>query len=190
MGGHTFDGAGQIPVGAVPHLHANPSPALVGDCDVPVTYDTYPHMDMREVDAKWPPCWAACSAARPCAPWHASCWSCPLAQATDVNPMRPAPASGDRPGPSGRAAPRQHRGRLRVQRMDGAGMSVLIVHKAGQEATAASVMEATVAESPVTAVSPLRGATAMPTRLRAAPPVPSKGGPAGVYMTMECRDAR
>ncbi len=36
------------PIAAVLDLHANPSPELVAGCDIVLSYDTYPHVDMRE----------------------------------------------------------------------------------------------------------------------------------------------
>ena len=36
------------PIAAVLDLHANPSPELISSCDIVISYDTYPHVDMRE----------------------------------------------------------------------------------------------------------------------------------------------
>jgi len=37
----------EVPLAAVLDLHANPSPELVALCNVVISYDTYPHVDMR-----------------------------------------------------------------------------------------------------------------------------------------------
>lgn len=42
------DIVGDVPVGAVLDLHANPSAALAVNADVLVSYDTFPHVDMYE----------------------------------------------------------------------------------------------------------------------------------------------
>lgn len=39
---------GRVPTAAVVDLHANLAPAIVDGCDVLISYDTYPHIDMRE----------------------------------------------------------------------------------------------------------------------------------------------
>ena len=36
-----------VPIACVLDLHGNPTPELVSSCDVIVSYDTYPHVDMR-----------------------------------------------------------------------------------------------------------------------------------------------
>lgn len=142
------DAVGGIPAGAVLDLHANPSPELVSECDVLVSYDTYPHVDMRErgqevaallrrtLDGK-----ALRTMVR-----KIPLLVCPLAQATDANPMRRLQEAAKA---RARAA-----GLPRISIVGGfaysdvarAGMSVLIVHEPGQEATAAGVMDATVAD--------------------------------------------
>ena len=85
------DVVGAVPIACVLDLHANTSPELVDRCDVVISYDTYPHVDMRARGRE-----AASMLVRMISggerfetslakvPLLAS----PLAQATDEEPMR------------------------------------------------------------------------------------------------------
>ena len=85
------DVLGAVPIACVLDLHANTSPELVDRCDVVISYDTYPHVDMRARGRE-----AASMLVRMISggerfetslakvPLLAS----PLAQATDEEPMR------------------------------------------------------------------------------------------------------
>ena len=137
---------GDVPIAAVLDLHANPSPDLVGLCDVVISYDTYPHVDMRQRGRE-----AAAMLSRMIQhgerletslakiPLLAS----PLAQATDSEPMSGLQA---RACLRGKAA-----GLERVCVVGGfaysdvarAGMSVLAVHGPAARATARDVLSET-----------------------------------------------
>lgn len=142
------DAAGGLPIGAVLDLHANPSPELVGACDVLVSYDTYPHVDMRARGQEVATLLGRMLDGTPLRTMvrKIPLLVCPLAQATDTNPMRRLQEAA--------TARARIAGLPRISIVGGfaysdvarAGMSVLIVYQPGQEATAADVMDATVAD--------------------------------------------
>lgn len=142
------DAAGDVPVAAVLDLHANPSPELVSGCDALISYDTYPHVDMRERGQEAAALLEQMLRGRRLrtAAGKLPLLVCPLAQATDAEPMR---------GLQERAARRaREAGLVRVCIPAGfaysdvtrVGMSVLAVHDEGQEATARDVIAATLAD--------------------------------------------
>ncbi|GAA1738074.1 M81 family metallopeptidase [Luedemannella helvata] len=139
------DAAGPVPVAAVLDLHANPSPDLVAGTDVLISYDTYPHVDMRERGAEAAGLLGEILRGRQLrtAVGKLPLLVCPLAQATDAEPMR---ALQERATRRARAA-----GLARVCIPAGfaysdvtrAGVSVLAIHDAGQEAAARDVIAET-----------------------------------------------
>jgi microcystin degradation protein MlrC len=142
------DAVGELPVGAVLDLHANPSPELAAGCDVMVSYDTFPHIDMRERGSEVAGLLARTfeGASQRTMLRKLPLLVCPLAQATDADPMHQLQSAA-----AGRA---RAAGLSRISIVGGfaysdverAGMSVLVVHDADQEAAATSVMEETVAD--------------------------------------------
>jgi microcystin degradation protein MlrC len=97
------DVVGQVPIACVLDLHANTSPELVDQCNVVISYDTYPHVDMRARGRE-----AASMLARMIVGGErfetslakVPLLACPLAQATDRSrcvDCRPVHASGPRP---------------------------------------------------------------------------------------------
>ncbi|MER7003856.1 M81 family metallopeptidase [Dactylosporangium sp. NPDC000555] len=142
------DVVGEVPVAAVLDLHANPSPELVSGSDVLISYDTYPHVDMRERGREAAALLAQVLGGRRLrtAVGKVPMLVCPLAQATDAEPMR---SLQERAGRRGRAA-----GLARVcipagfaySDVDRAGISVLAVHDAGAEAAARDVIAETLAD--------------------------------------------
>ncbi len=140
--------AGNIPVGAVLDLHANPSPRLVADCDVLVSYDTYPHVDMRERGGEV----AALLRRSLDGPELRTkvrklpLLVCPLAQATGADPMRRLQRAAAERARAAGLARISVVGGFAYSDVDRAGMSVLAVHDAAHEAAAAAVLEETVAD--------------------------------------------
>ncbi len=137
-----------VPVAAVLDLHANPSPQLVQSCEVLVSYDTYPHVDMRERGREAAALLGDVLQGRRLrtAVGKLPLLVCPLAQATDAEPMRSLQK---------RAARRaREAGLVRVcipagfaySDVDRVGMSVLAIHDEGQEAAAQDVIAATLAD--------------------------------------------
>ncbi|MGC0144903.1 M81 family metallopeptidase [Pseudactinotalea sp. Z1732] len=140
--------AGEIPMAAVLDLHANPSPTLVDRADVLISYDTYPHIDMRERGAE-----AAglldtvlSGTALRTAIRKVPLLVCPVAQATDATPMADLQV---------RAAARArqaglHRvcviGGFAYSDVERAGMSVLAIHDEAHAAAAVEVLDETVAD--------------------------------------------
>jgi microcystin degradation protein MlrC len=142
------DVAGPVPVAAVLDLHANPSPELVAATDVLVSYDTYPHIDMRERGQEAAALLGQVLSGRRLrtAVGKLPMLVCPLAQATDAEPMRSLQR---------RAAQRAEAAGLpRVCIPAGfaysdvtrAGISVLAIHEDGQEAAALDVIAETLAD--------------------------------------------
>jgi len=82
----TRERVGEIPIAAVLDLHGNPSPEAVGLCAAVVGYDTYPHVDMRERGAEAAALLRSGRALRTVVA-KVPQLSCPLAQATDAEPM-------------------------------------------------------------------------------------------------------
>ncbi|WP_162942097.1 M81 family metallopeptidase [Desertimonas flava] len=81
---------GDVPVAAVLDLHANPSAEFVGATDVVISYDTYPHVDMWERGAEAAGLLGDALGGRDLVTVIAKVplLTCPLAQATDAEPMR------------------------------------------------------------------------------------------------------
>jgi microcystin degradation protein MlrC len=140
--------AGSVPVAAVLDLHANPSPELVKACDVLVSYDTYPHVDMRERGREAAGLLGQVLDGRRLrtAVGKLPLLVCPLAQATDAEPML---SLQRRAAQRGREA-----GLVRVcipagfaySDVDRVGMSVLAIHQEGDEAAALDVVSETLAD--------------------------------------------
>ena len=139
---------GSVPVAAVLDLHANPSPELVESCEVLVSYDTYPHVDMRERGREAARLLSDVLAGRRLrtAVGKLPLLVCPLAQATDAEPMR---SLQRRAAARARAA-----GLVRIcipagfaySDVDRVGMSVLAIHDEGDEAAARDVIAETLAD--------------------------------------------
>lgn len=141
-------GTGSVPVGGVLDLHANPSPELVRDCDVLVSYDTFPHIDMRERGSEVAALLGRTldgSSLRTMVR-KLPLLVCPLAQATDINPMRQLQSAAMARAREAGLARISIVGGFAYSDVERAGMSVLIVHHANQVDAAASVMDATVAD--------------------------------------------
>jgi microcystin degradation protein MlrC len=136
---------GALPLAAVLDLHANPSPELAAACDALIAYDTYPHVDMRERGREAAALLAEALAGRRLATaiGKLPLLTCPLAQATDAEPMR---SLQERARQRGREA-----GVARVSLTAGfpysdvarAGTSVLVVHDADAADAARAVVRAT-----------------------------------------------
>jgi microcystin degradation protein MlrC len=134
------------PIAAVLDLHANPSPELISNCDIVISYDTYPHVDMRDRgreaaalltrSLRTEECFSTIIAKLPLL-------ATPLALATDTEPMS---------GLQQRAVERARLAGLdRISVAGGfaysdvrrAGVSVLIVHRRGTEHLARAVLDET-----------------------------------------------
>jgi len=142
------DAAGNVPVGAVLDLHANPSPDLVRECDVLVSYDTFPHVDMRERGNEVAALLGRTLRGAPLRTMvrKIPLLVCPLAQATDANPMRGLQEAAVARARAAGLARISIVGGFAYSDVERAGMSVLVVHEPGQEDVAASVMDETVAD--------------------------------------------
>jgi microcystin degradation protein MlrC len=135
------------PIAAVLDLHANPSPALVETCDIALSYDTYPHIDMRERGKE-----AANLLHRSLSsesryqtmvaklPLLAT----PLALATDLEPMRGLMARATLRGRAVGIARVSVVGGFAFSDVARAGMSVLVVHDPASKAAAATVLDQTI----------------------------------------------
>ena len=135
----------RVPIACVLDLHANPSPDLVSQCNVVISYDTYPHIDMRERGRE------AASFLRSMLESQVLVTSLakvpilttPLSQATDAQPMLGLQA---RANARARAA-----GIPRVCVLGGycysdvprAGLSALVVHSKKQRAESLEVLRRT-----------------------------------------------
>lgn len=137
---------GDLPIAAVLDLHANPSPQLVDNCQVLVSYDTYPHVDMRVRGQEVAGLLADTVAGRTLQTMvrKVPLLVCPLAQATDAGPLHNIQQRA--------AARAREAGLTRISVVGGfaysdvdrAGMSVLVVHDDADESAAAEVIDATV----------------------------------------------
>jgi microcystin degradation protein MlrC len=81
---------GSAPIAVVLDLHANPGAALVKEADILLAYDTYPHTDMAERAAEATGLLAEAiegELAPAVAARRVPLLTCPLAQATDTEPM-------------------------------------------------------------------------------------------------------
>jgi microcystin degradation protein MlrC len=81
---------GAVPMAAVHDLHGNPSPEMVDLCEVVISYDTYPHVDMYERGVDAAALLAEMLEGRELRTLvgKVPLLSCPLAQATAEPPMR------------------------------------------------------------------------------------------------------
>jgi microcystin degradation protein MlrC len=132
--------AGQAPLVAVLDLHGNPSPAMVDLCDAVIAYDTYPHVDMRERGEEAAALLREILSGRKLRTLVAKLplLSTPLAQASDLSPMRDLRAKAD-------AA--THDGVARVALLPGfpysdverAGFSIVVTFETGAEEAARTV---------------------------------------------------
>lgn len=139
---------GDVPIGAVLDLHANPSPALIDLCDVLVSYDTYPHVDMRERGREVAGLVTQMLAGRQLRTTvrKLPLLVCPLAQATEHGPMRRIQQAAAARGRAAGLARVCVVGGFAYSDVDRAGMSVLAVHDADSGAAAGDVLDATVAD--------------------------------------------
>jgi microcystin degradation protein MlrC len=134
---------GDVPIVVVHDLHGNPSPEAIELCDAFVAYDTYPHVDMWERGAE-----AVTLVARILAGHELRAiigkvplLSTPLAQATDVSPMKDLVARAR--GLEGED------GIERVSLLPGfpysdverAGFSVVVTYADGADATARQIVD-------------------------------------------------
>ena len=140
------DVVGEIPVGAVLDLHANPSPELVAASDVLVSYDTYPHVDMRERGAEVAGLVAQVLDGRRLRTTlrKIPLLVCPLAQATAGGPMRRLQEVAAARGREAGVARVCIVGGFAYSDVERAGMSVLVVHDEHLAAAALAVADATV----------------------------------------------
>ena len=139
---------GDVPIAAVLDLHANPSPTLVSGAEVLISYDTYPHVDMRERGAEAASLLGTVLSGTPLRTSirKLPLLVCPVAQATDTSPMADLQARA-----TARAAQAGlHRvcvvGGFAYSDVDRAGMSVLAIHDNEHGAAAAQVLEETIAD--------------------------------------------
>lgn len=142
------DVAGDIPVGAVLDLHANPSPELVSASDVLVSYDTYPHVDMRERGAEVAGLLYEALRGRRLrtSVRKLPLLVCPLAQATADGPMRRLQDAATLRAHEAGIARVCIVGGFGYSDVERAGMSVLAVHDVDDDASARDVLDATVAD--------------------------------------------
>lgn len=136
---------GDLPVAAVLDLHANPSAELVGGCDVLVSYDTYPHVDMRERGREAATLLGGVLGGRRLrtAVGRLPLVVCPLAQATDAEPMRSLQSRAAERGAAAGLARVCIPAGFAYSDVDRVGISVLAIHEEGQEAAARDVVAAT-----------------------------------------------
>ena len=142
------DVAGDIPIGAVLDLHANPSPELVSASDVLVSYDTYPHVDMRERGAEVAGLLTEVLRGRRLRTSlrKLPLLVCPLAQATADGPMRRLQDAATMRAREAGVARVCIVGGFGYSDVERAGMSVLAVHDVDDDASARDVLDATVAD--------------------------------------------
>lgn len=139
---------GQVPVGAVLDLHANPSPELTRDVDVLVSYDTFPHVDMYERGAEVAALLGKVLAGRGLrtSMRKTPMLVCPIAQSTADGPLgeiqRRAADRGKQEGLARVCVV----GGFAYSDVDRAGMSVLAIHDDATEQAARDVMDETVAD--------------------------------------------
>ena len=134
-----------VPIACVLDLHANPTPELVSACDVVISYDTYPHVDMRDRGREAAQFMRTMLDGRRLETTLAKLplLTTPLSQATDAEPMR---------GLQARAVARARAaGVERVCILGGycysdvprAGVSVLVVHSTDRAAAGREVLRDT-----------------------------------------------
>lgn len=135
-----------VPIAAVLDLHANPSTKLLHACNVVISYDTYPHVDMRERGREAARFMSRLVAGERLRTSIAKVpiLAPPIVQATDANPMR---------GLQSRLAQRAKAAGLDRACLTGgycysdvarAGMSVLIVHHDDQAVVAGELLARTI----------------------------------------------
>ena len=139
---------GDVPIGAVLDLHANPSSALVAACSAIISYDTYPHIDMRERGAEVA---ALLSRVLDGRPLHTTLGKipllvCPLAQATGDGPMRELQEAATARGKDAGVERVCVVGGFAYSDVERAGMSVLVVHDPDASEAAQEVVDATIAD--------------------------------------------
>jgi microcystin degradation protein MlrC len=139
---------GDRPIGAVLDLHANPSPELVASSNVLISYDTYPHVDMRERGAEVAGLMVDLLAGRQLRTTvrKLPLLVCPLAQATDHGPMRELQIAATARARAAGVARVSVVGGFAYSDVDRAGMSVLVVHDADRGDAAQDVLDETIAD--------------------------------------------
>ena len=135
-----------IPIAAVVDLHANLSPAMVGMCDVLISYDTYPHVDMRERGAEAAALLSEIFRGRRLKTSIAtvSLLASPLAQATDREPMRGLQERSRRRGIEAGVDRVCVVGGFAYSDVARAGMSVLVVADEAHRGDAEEILQLTV----------------------------------------------
>lgn len=137
---------GRIPTAAVVDLHANLSEAMVKLCDVVISYDTYPHDDMRERGSEAADLLGQMLGGRRLvthiakAPVLAS----PLAQATDKEPMKGLLARSRQRGIEAGVDRVCVVGGFAYSDVSRAGMSVLVVADEAHRGDALEVLALTI----------------------------------------------
>jgi microcystin degradation protein MlrC len=134
------------PVAGVLDLHANPSPAVASHCDALISYDTYPHVDMRERGQEAAALLAGMlrrQARLRTAIVKVPILATPLAQATDEEPMRGLQRRAAERGIAAGLARVCVVGGFAYSDVGRAGVSVLAVHDDEHAPAARDVVEAT-----------------------------------------------
>lgn len=134
------------PVAGVLDLHANPSPEVAAHCDALISYDTYPHVDMRERGRE--AATLLTGMLRRQARLRTSIakvpiLATPLAQATDDEPMRGLQRRATERGVAAGVARVCVVGGFAYSDVGRAGVSVLVVHDEEHARGARDVAEAT-----------------------------------------------
>lgn len=142
------DVLGEVPVSAVLDLHANPSPELVAQTDILISYDTYPHIDMRQRGAEAAGLLGEVLRGRRLrtAVGKVPMLVCPLGQATDAEPMRSLQQRANHRARTAGLARVCIPAGFAYSDVTRAGISVLAVHDAGQETAARDVITETLAD--------------------------------------------
>ncbi|TLP79877.1 M81 family metallopeptidase [Nesterenkonia sphaerica] len=139
---------GEIPVSGVLDLHANPAPELIAGIDTLVSYDTYPHIDMRERGVEAAQLLTTVLGGTPLRSQirKVPLLVAPIAQGTDLDPMRLLQARANRRAKDAGL----HRvcviGGFAYSDVTRAGMSVMAVHDEAHAQAASEVLDATVAD--------------------------------------------
>lgn len=139
---------GDVPVAGVLDLHANPSPELIRRADALISYDTYPHIDMRQRGAEAA---GLLSTILSGTALHTQIRKlpllvCPIAQGTDGHPMAELQMRATKRGQKAGL----HRvcvvGGFAYSDVERAGMSVLAIHDDHHAAAAQHVLSETIAD--------------------------------------------
>lgn len=140
------DVLGYVPVAAVLDFHGNPSPAFVRACDAVIAYDTYPHVDMWERGVEAAQLLDALLEGRPLRTLvrKLPLLTCPLAQATDAEPMAGLQARARKLAAAAGLPRVCLLGGFPYSDVDRAGFSVLLVHDEHQTREAEDVGQAIV----------------------------------------------